>query len=172
MCKCPQLIELHLPGSGHLSSAALVLILERLPTLEVLGLRGCERVTTGLASIAANTALYTRLRQLELSHCSLAIDEDVSRLLSKLPSLRVLDADFCSLLTDAVLESLPPSLEALSVLGCLRMSFDRLQEVEGTLGPKLKSDDTAVLSCLRGKNIGPSLVEMLLNYRQEECRRC
>ena len=180
---CPNLVELQLPGSGHLTSAALATALVRLEHIETLGLRGCDGVTVGFAAAAERSGFSlagSKLRHVSLSHCSQAVDEDTCALLRTLPSLESLELDFCPALGDAVLEALPPKVEALSVLGCPRMSFDRLQALGKTLGPRLTSDDTAVFQAFAcstcddcsgsAEQRGVSLMEMLSWYAEEEAR--
>lgn len=171
---CPLLTELRLPGSGHLSSEALCFVLDGLKQLEVLELRGCEHVTVDFAAtaMAGTLPVAHRLRQLSLSHCSQAIDEDVSALLMALPGLQSLDMSFCPALGDASLERLPPPLASLRVLGCPRMSFNRLQILSRILGAQLVSDDSAILACAmcEGKERGQTLIGMLAWYQEEEAR--
>lgn len=166
---CPGLVELRLPGSGHLSIDTLMRVLQGLPSLEVLSIRGCEDITRGFSQRSSVLPQVEHLRHVDLSHCSQAVDEDVVALLNHLPGLQSLGLDFCTALSDDVLEVLPSTVESLSVLGCARMSFDRLQAIGRSLGAGLVSDDAAVLAC-KGDMAASSLVEMLLAYRAEECR--
>ena len=94
-----------------------------------------------------------------------ATDQDVRALLARTPHLTSLEMDWCPKLSDAVLDVLPSSLESLTVLGCARLSFDRLEALGRALGPgRLTCDDTAVLACTEPE----SLLEMLYRYREEE----
>jgi hypothetical protein len=60
----------------------------------------------------------------------------------------------------------------LRVLGCPRMSFNRLQILSRILGAQLVSDDSAILACAmsEGKERGQTLIGMLAWYQEEEAR--
>ena len=108
----------------QLTSATLVEIMQRTPSLSALNLRGCVNVATGFAAAAAAAGLpeHHTIRHLDLSHVTV-VDDDVLALLERLPRLESLQVNFCSALTDDVLDALPPTIQRVEALGCERFSW-------------------------------------------------
>lgn len=174
---CPELRELEFPGMRQLTSATLVAIMQRTPSLTALNLRGCVSIATGFADAAAAVGLseHHKIRHLDLSHVAV-VDDDVVALLDRLPCLESLQVNFCSALTDAVLDALPTTIQRVEALGCERFSWDRMEALRQELGPtQLRCDDTEILSIGSnshgGGDMARSLMQMLMSYRAEEMRR-
>ena len=188
------LLRLHLPGMCHLTKASVIAVLRSCPLLTELNLRGCERAMTGFFTAAAvNPLLVPRpaLRVADLSHTH-ASDLDLGALLRYTPSLTSVCVNFCAALTDEALDALPRSLTHMEALGCERLTYHRLQQLDKELAAtaatsetevaraeRLRCDDSIILGSLgvgsprRGRehhNVSHSLFAMLFEYRAEEAR--
>jgi hypothetical protein len=175
--RCPSLQELHMPGMGHLTRRTLQTVLDNCRELRVLNLRGCERILSGFAAASeADDAPppfeLPQLVELDLSHVRIT-DDDLIVLLERLPSLATLKVNFCSELSDDVLDALPSTIAHVEALGCERLSWRRMEQLRHDLGTdeqggeRVRCDDSAVLAV--GRDV-ESLFSMLTSYRMEEAR--
>ena len=113
---CPELRELEFPGMRQLTSATLVAIMQRTPSLSALNLRGCVNIATGFADAAAAVGLseHHEIQHLDLSHVEV-VDDDVVALLDRLPCLESA-GELLHALTDAVLDALPTTIQRVEAL--------------------------------------------------------
>jgi hypothetical protein len=177
-------------------AARRIAALRACPGLRELTLRGCNRVLRGFGAAADGARLppHAALLELDLSHTN-ASDDELSALLTRTPSLRSLQLNFCAGLSDASLAMLPPDITRLDALGCERFSWHRLNELRERLehaaaritdgtrgggtrggGALLRCDDSLVLgvggdgTALGDGGLAVSLFAMLREYRAEEAR--
>lgn len=168
----PRLQKLDLTAMGHITAYSLLLALQKCPHLNSLCCRSCWRITKDLQQhIQSNVGSEKRsfsLVSLDVSHTD-TVTSDLIALLGILPLLADLELNFCELLTDEVLITLPKSIVKVGVLGCCRLSYEALQALGKRV--RIKSDDTIVEGAMRSHSCGPSaamaLRKMLCDYNWE-----